>query len=272
MKSYSHERILLVNDDGIDAPGMRVLEEAARQLSDDVWVVAPEQNYSGASQSLSITSSMRVTQRDERHFALRATPAECVMLAIHELMKDSPPTICLSGINRGPNLAEDLVYSGTVAAAREATQLGVPAIALSQVFAPGENNFLIGEDRKIHWETSRRWCFPLLTQLMAQPLDDGVFLNVNFPGVLPEHVEGVRVSIQGQRPPGCFVPEPVDGDVDRRTFQLRLAYRDGEPHPESDLHAVAQKYVSVTPLTLDMTFLSYREKLLAALPSTFSVN
>ena len=266
MTDLSHHRILLVNDDGIDAPGMRVLEEAARQLADDVWVVAPDQNCSGASQSLSIGSPMRIFQRDERHFALRATPTECVMLAIHEIMKDCLPTICLSGINRGPNLAEDLAYSGTIAAAREASQLGVPAIALSQVFAPGEKDFTIGEDRKIHWETSQRWCAPLLRQLLKVPPDPGVFLNVNFPGVPPEQVDGVKITIQGQRPPGCYVPAPIVNDEGQRAYQLVLAYRDGMPHPESDLHAIANKMVSVTPLTLDMTSLHFREKLIGAIP------
>jgi len=261
---FNH-RILLVNDDGIDAPGMQVLEQAARQLSDDVWVVAPDRNCSGASHSLSIGSPMRIHRRDDRHFALRATPTECAMLAIHELMKDQPPTICLSGINRGPNLAEDTAYSGTIAAAREATQLGIPAIALSQVFAPGEKDFTIGEDRKIHWETSERWCAPLLRQLLQEPLDPGVFLNVNFPGVLPRQVEGVRFSIQGQRPPGCYVPEPMMDEEGQRYYRLVLAYRDGSPHPDSDLRAIADNCISVTPLKLDLTSLEFREKLIGAM-------
>jgi 5'-nucleotidase len=265
MKGHYCQRILLVNDDGIDAPGMQVLEEAARALSDDVWVIAPERNYSGASHSLSISTPMQISRRDDRHFALNATPAECVMLAIHEIMKDFPPTICLSGINRGPNLAEDLAYSGTIAAAREATQLGIPSIAFSQVFVPGENNFLIGEDRNIRWETSRHWCLPLLKQLLGETIDSGVFLNVNFPGIPPDEVKGVRVTIQGQRPPGCYVPESVNDDEERRSFQLLLAYRDGESHPDSDLNAIIQNFVSVTPLQLDMTSRDYMRKLISAL-------
>ncbi|MEO1081582.1 MAG: 5'/3'-nucleotidase SurE [Pseudomonadota bacterium] len=267
MKDLAHHRILLVNDDGIDAPGMQILEQAARQLSDDVWVIAPDKNCSGASQSLSIGTPMRIAQRDERHFALRATPTECVMLAIHEIMRDRLPTICLSGINRGPNLAEDLVYSGTIAAAREATQLGIPAIALSQVFAPGERDFTIGEDRKTHWETSQRWCAPLLLHLLQESFDAGVFLNVNFPGVLPEQVEGVKITAQGQRPPGCYVPAATVDENGQRSYHLVLAYRDGNPHPDSDLGAIASNHVSVTPLKLDMTSAAYREKLIDAMPS-----
>ena len=129
MKALASGRILLVNDDGIDAPGLRILEVAARQLCDDVWVVAPDDNKSGASHSLSIQVPMRVTQLEEKRYAVRGTPTECTLLAVHELIQDKKPTICLAWINLGPNLAEDSVYSGTVAAAREAVQLGIPARA-----------------------------------------------------------------------------------------------------------------------------------------------
>lgn len=254
-----------MNDDGIDAPGMQVLEKAARRLTDDVWVVAPDSNRSGASHSLSIGSQMRIHRRDDRHFAVHATPTECAMLAIHELMRDTPPTICLSGINRGPNLAEDTAYSGTIAAAREATQLGIPAVAISQVFAPGERDFTIGEDRSIPWETAEHWCTPLLQKLLQETLSPGVFLNVNFPGVPPDQVEGVRITIQGQRPPGCYIPEPMTDEQGQRYYRILLAYRDGDPHPDSDLRAIAENYISVTPLKLDLTSLEYREKLIGAM-------
>ncbi len=268
MRELSSHRILLVNDDGIDAPGMQILEEAARQISDDVWVVAPDDNRSGASHSLSIHSPMRVYKRDERHFAVRGTPTECTMLGIHELISDSRPTVCISGINRGPNLAEDTAYSGTIAAAREATQLGVPAIAISQVFARGETNFTVGEDRKIPWETSQRWCLPLLQQLLQQDLEPGVFLNINFPGVPPEEVAGVRVTIQGQRPPGCYIPEKRTDGQGNPYYWIMLSYRDGDSHPDSDLRAIADNCISVTPLKLDLSDLEYREKLIAALPES----
>ncbi|MFO7550747.1 MAG: 5'/3'-nucleotidase SurE [Haliea sp.] len=268
MRDLSGHRILLVNDDGIDAPGMKILEEAVRQISNDVWVVAPEDNRSGASHSLSIHTPMRVHQRDERHFAVRGTPTECTMLGIHELIADRRPTVCISGINKGPNLAEDAAYSGTIAAAREATQLGVPAIAISQVFAHGEKNFTVGEDRKIHWETSRRWCLPLLKQLLQHDLDPGVFLNINFPGVPPDEVERVRVTIQGQRPPGCYIPERrIDGQGNPY-YWIMLSYEDGDCHPDSDLRAIADNCISVTPMKLDLSSLEYREKLIALLPES----
>jgi 5'-nucleotidase len=265
MKALASGRVLLVNDDGIDAPGLRILEGAARQLCDDVWVVAPDDNKSGASQSLSIATPMRVTQLEEKRYAVRGTPTECTLLALHELIKDKKPTICLSGINRGPNLAEDLVYSGTVAAAREAVQLGVPAISLSQVFAAGEKNFTVGASKKIPWETAEKWVMPVLSELLETELEPGVFLNVNFPGVPPQEVRGIRYTIQGQRPPGCYIPERrIDGQGNPY-YWIMLSYEDGDSHPDSDLRAIADNHISVTPLKLDLTAHEVRSRLLGLL-------
>ena len=262
MNALVPDRILLVNDDGIDAPGLRILEAAARQLSDDVWLVAPDDNKSGASHSLSIASPMRVTRLDNRRFAVRGTPTECTLLAVHELITDRKPTICLSGINRGPNLAEDSVYSGTVAAAREAIQLGIPSIALSQVFAAGETNYTVGASRKIHWETAEAWVMPVLRELLAVELEAGIFLNVNFPGVPPGEVRGIRYTIQGQRPPGCYIPERrIDGQGNPY-YWIMLSYEDGDCHPDSDLRAIADGHVSVTPMKLDLTAHEVRSRLL----------
>ncbi len=264
MKAFAAERILLVNDDGIDAPGLRILEAAARQLCDDVWVVAPDENKSGASHSLSIQTPMRVTQLAEKRYAVRGTPTECTLLAVHELIQDKKPTICLSGINRGPNLAEDSVYSGTVAAAREAIQLGIPSIALSQVFAEGEKNFTVGESKKIPWETAEKWAQPVLTELMKIELEPGIFLNVNFPGVPPEDVKGIRYTIQGQRPPGCYIPERrVDGQGNPY-YWIMLSYEEGDSHPDSDLRAIADSHISVTPIKLDLTAYEVRSRLLVS--------
>ncbi|MEE4146271.1 MAG: 5'/3'-nucleotidase SurE [Halieaceae bacterium] len=262
MQERASERILLVNDDGIHAPGLAILEAAARELSDDVWVVAPDDNRSGASHSLSVQAPMRVTQLDEKRYSVRGTPTECTLLAVHELIKDRKPTICISGINRGPNLAEDAVYSGTVAAAREATQLGIPAIALSQVFARGETHFSVGADKQIHWETAQHWVLPVLRELLQARLESGVFLNVNFPGVPLEDVRGIRYTIQGQRPPGCYIPERrVDGHGNPY-YWIMLSYAEGDSHPDSDLRAIAEDYISVTPLKLDLTAYEARSALL----------
>jgi len=227
-----------------------------------VWVVAPESNQSGASHSLSMQTPMRVTQLGPQRYAVRGTPTECTLLAVHELIPQDRPTICLSGINRGPNLAEDAVYSGTIAAAREATQLGMPAIALSQVFAPGEKDFTVGEDRRISWETSREWVVPVLRQLLLSEPAPGVFLSVNFPGVPPAAVHGIRYTIQGQRPPGCYIPQPRLDERGEPCYQIVLSYAEGDPHPDSDLRAVADGCVSVTTLKLDLTAYETRSALL----------
>ena len=253
MSRLPDHRILLVNDDGIDAPGMRVLEGVARQIATEVFVVAPEVNRSGASHSLSIGMPVRVREIDRYHYAVTGTPTECVMLALQELLTDETPTVCLAGINRGPNLADDTAYSGTIAAARESTQLGVPAVAMSQVFVPGEKNFGLGEDREIHWETSERWAPPVLKRLLASAWDDSVFMNLNFPGVPPEQVRGLRITRQGRRPPGCYV---LEQDLDAQGepyYRMLLAYEDGTPGPDSDIKAIADGYISLSPLSLDLT-------------------
>lgn len=261
MSGLADHRILLVNDDGFDAPGMRILEAAARRIAAEVFVVAPEENRSGASHSLSIGAPVRVRKIDRHHYAVAGTPTECVMLALQELLADIRPTACLAGINRGPNLAEDTAYSGTIAAARESTQLGVPAVAISQVFAPGEKNFGLGEDRKIHWETSERWAPPVLQRLLANTWDNRVFMNLNFPGIPPDQVRGLRITKQGRRPPGCYVlARHLDANGEP-CYRMRLAYEDGTPDLDSDIKAIADGYISLSPLGLDLTATGSLEKL-----------
>src|SRR5712691_11037312 len=137
-------RILISNDDGIASPGIKVLEKIARDLSDDVWVVAPEQEQSGASHSLTTRRPLRMREVARRRYAVDGTPTDCVLIAVKRLLRDRPPDLVLSGINAGSNVGEDMTYSGTVAAAMEATLLGIPAMALSQDYRGHE----------ITWETS----------------------------------------------------------------------------------------------------------------------
>src|ERR1051326_855093 len=131
-------RILISNDDGIRSPGIQILEKIARELSDDVWVVAPEQEQSGASHSLTTRRPLRLTEVGTRRYWVDGTPTDCVLLAVKRLLRDKPPDLVLSGINGGSNVGEDLTYSGTVAAAMEATLLGIPSMALSQDYRDGE--------------------------------------------------------------------------------------------------------------------------------------
>src|SRR5437879_8802108 len=138
-------RILISNDDGIRSPGIKVLEKIARDLSDDVWVVAPEQEQSGASHSLTTRRPLRMREVARRRYAVDGTPTDSVLIAVKRLLRDRPPDLVLSGINAGSNVGEDMTYSGTVAAAMEATLLGIPAIALSQDY----------RGRDIPWQTGQ---------------------------------------------------------------------------------------------------------------------
>jgi 5'/3'-nucleotidase len=250
--TFAEHRVLLVNDDGIHAPGLMLLEELVRQFTDDVWVVAPDEEKSGASHSLSLTMPLRIREIDNRHFAVKGTPTDCALLAIHEIMAAAPPTVLLSGINRGANLAEDVTYSGTAAAAMEGALLGFRAIALSQVFSLGREPF---------WDTSRAFLRPVLEKLLVCDWVPGAFVNVNFPDVPPECVQGIRVTLQGARLPGSFRPEKrVDG---RQVpyYWITFAHKLGNVDPASDLQAMRDKMVSVTPMQLDLTAHPFRHYL-----------
>lgn len=240
----SAPRVLLVNDDGIDAPGLVMLEEIVRGFTDDVWVVAPDEERSGAGHSFSTTLPIRVRQRDERHFAVKGTPTDCALLAIYELIEGARPDILISGINRGPNLAEDITYSGTASAAMEGALLGIPAIALSQCFRP---------PNPVPWETSRDHASDVIQKLLRFDWQPGMFVNVNFPECLPHEVTGLRVTSQGQRPAGAFIPERR---VDARHFPyywVRIALPEGGHAPGNDLQAMLDREISITPMQLDMT-------------------
>ncbi len=189
-------RILLTNDDGIHAPGLKALEAIAASLSEDVWVVAPATEQSGASHSLTLHVPLRLDQISDRRFAVHGTPTDCVMMAINHILpseEDSRPfDLVLSGVNRGANMAEDVTYSGTVAGAMEGTSFGVPSIALSQTYG-----FLPGEEAK--WETAVEWAPKLIKKLIAGAWPKGVLVNINFPDCAPGQVSGVDVTRQGRR-------------------------------------------------------------------------
>lgn len=245
-------RILIVNDDGIESPGIKLLEQLAREITDDVWIVAPDEEKSGFSHSISMTIPIRVRKIDDRHYAVKGSPTDCALLAIYDFMSDEKPTALLSGINRGANLAEDITYSGTAAAAMEGALLGVRAISLSQVFK-------IGSD--VHWTTSQRFGPPLLKRLLTCDWEPGSFVNVNFPDCPPEAVTETRVTTQGRRLPGSFRPVRR---IDERNFPyywIKLAYENGSLEAGTDLLAIAENAISVTPMQLDLTSNSFRHYL-----------
>ena len=240
-------RILLTNDDGVRARGLDLLERGARTLTDDVWVVAPAEEQSGAGHSLTLTQPIRVRQLDERRFAVVGTPTDAVMMAVAHLMRDTPPDLVLSGINRGANLAEDVTYSGTVSAAMEGALAGFPSIALSQVYARE------GMADTVPFAAAEAWAERVLRPLVSQPLEPRTLVNVNFPALPADEVRGIRVVRQGLRDYGRL---RIDQRIDPRGypyFWFALGDWTQTPGHVTDLEAVADGYVSVTPLHLDMT-------------------
>lgn len=246
-------RILLTNDDGIHAPGLGVLEKIARTLSDDVWVVAPETDQSGLAHSLTLSEPLRLRKESGRRYALRGTPTDCVIMGVREIM-DSPPDLVLSGVNAGQNIAEDVSYSGTVAGAIEATLLGIRAIALSQAFD-------FSRERRINWDVAASHAPALVKRLIDVDLPDDTFLNVNFPACTPEEVRGPKVVSQARRNHGLSMEERRDGRG-LPYYWLRFA-RDPkqEAAPGTDLEALGENRIAVTPLKLDMTDYRFQAQL-----------
>ncbi|HEX6959753.1 MAG TPA: 5'/3'-nucleotidase SurE [Ferrovibrio sp.] len=237
-------RILVSNDDGIHAPGLKVLERIAKSLSKDVWVVAPEFEQSGASHSLTLTQPLRIRKINARKYAVRGTPTDCVMMAMHEILKDSKPDLLLSGVNRGSNLGEDVTYSGTVAVAMEGTLLGVPSIALSQKFEYGH---------PVKWATAEHHAPKVIKKLLRAGWPKGVLINVNFPDVVHDSVTGIEVVKQGQRD---LTDLSLDSRVDARGvpyFWIGFRRQKNKSKRQSDLGAIDNGAISVTPLQLDLT-------------------
>ncbi|MFO1036351.1 MAG: 5'/3'-nucleotidase SurE [Geminicoccaceae bacterium] len=236
-------RILVSNDDGINAHGIKVLEEIARKLGADVWVVAPETNQSGAAHSLTLQRPLRVRRLSERHFAVDGTPTDAVLVGLQRIVQGKVDLV-LSGINHGQNLGEDVTYSGTVAAAMEATLFGIPSVALSQV---------CNDRQKIRWSTAEHFAPEVIGRLLAAnewPTD--VLMNVNFPDLPVSSVVGVRVTRQGKRKIGDTLIERIDPRGEPYLW-IGALREDSAPGAGTDLEAVAEGFVSVTPIHLDMT-------------------
>ncbi|MFQ5347075.1 MAG: 5'/3'-nucleotidase SurE [Rhodothalassiaceae bacterium] len=249
----STERILVTNDDGIHASGIKLLEEIARSFSDDVWVVAPESEQSGAAHSLTITEPIRCRRLDARHYAVRGTPTDSVMMAVSHILKDKPPTLLLSGINRGGNLAEDITYSGTVAAAIEGMLTGIPSIALSQVMrrlSEGSN-----------WDAAKRFARDLVDRLLDEPWPADVLINVNFPPLDAEAVKGIRVTEQGRRDLRGLMIEERRDPRGAPYYWFGLSRTRSELAAHTDLQCIHEGWISVTPLHLDLTHAATRRAL-----------
>lgn len=240
-------RILCTNDDGIHATGLGVLERIARQFSDDVWVIAPESEQSGASRALTLSAPIRVRKAGERRFALTGTPTDCVLLGVDHLIEGGKPDLVLSGVNRGQNIAEDVTFSGTIAGAMQGMQLGIPAIALSQ--ARGFR----GEDAGIPWETAETFGPGIIGTLLKHGWPKDVLMNVNFPDALPEDVKEVETTFQGRRDHHIVYADKRTDLRGGSYFWLGFHGTLSDPPDGSDLRAIYSNKISVTPLHIDLT-------------------
>ena len=238
------DRVLLTNDDGIDAPGMAVMEEIAERIAREVWVVAPEHDQSGQSHAISLHHAVRISERGARRFGVTGTPGDCAAMGICHLMADHPPELVLSGVNRGLNLGLETVFSGTVGGAMTAMMLGVPAIALSQAFV---------DRRNVPWDTARTLGAETIQRLLAIGWGKGACLNVNFPPVSAAEAGPVTLARQGA---GMLAGMAVESRVDPRglTYHwLTFKRGDREQGPESDYSAMRAGKIVVTPLRYDRT-------------------
>ncbi len=237
-------RILISNDDGVRAPGIRVLERIARTISDDVWVVAPENEQSGAGHSLTLRSPLWIKRVGTRRYAVDGTPTDSVLVGVHKVLTDKPPDLVLSGVNRGANLGEFVTYSGTVAAAIEAALLGLPAIALSLQIDPEKN--------EVHWSTVEEHAPGVIRKLLRAGWPKRSLINLNFPNVLPDGVTGIAVTRQADRTMGDSLVEQRHPRGGRYywigALPLNVAGKKG-----TDRAAVSEGRISVTPISINMT-------------------
>lgn len=239
----SLSRILIVNDDGIHAPGLKLLTEIAEELSDDVWVVAPETEQSASSHSLTVHEPIRLKTYGEKRFSVSGTPTDCVLMALNVVMpSDQKPTLVLSGVNRGANVGDDIGYSGTVAGAMEACLVGLPAIALSQLFGGNED---------LYWGTARHFAPDIIRKLCAQGWPKGTLMNLNFPACYVDAVKGIKVIAQGKHDIAVALHE--HHDPKGNPYYWLGGPRTHKGAEDTDVWALESGHITITPLHLDCT-------------------
>ncbi|MFC2074780.1 5'/3'-nucleotidase SurE [Bdellovibrionota bacterium] len=256
-------KILLCNDDGVYAPGINILAEHLKEVG-DVVIIAPHRERSTAGHSLTLHKPLRINEIAEKKYAISGTPADCIWLGIRQVLKNELPDIVFSGINSGPNLGYDTYYSGTVAAAREACLLGVPAIAMSLAVA--------GEVKDAHFETPAKFAIKLVRQMVDHskkvgvPLNDifppGVFLNVNSPDLPESEIKGVKVARMGHRVYSDQISEKVD-PRGKKYYWLGGGYEGYKDIAGSDCKIIDESMIAVTPLKVDATEPAFYETLLS---------
>jgi 5'-nucleotidase len=241
-------RILVTNDDGIHSHGLDVCEEIARTLTDDVWVVAPEHDQSGVAHSLSLNDPLRLRQVADRRYAVRGTPTDCVIMGARHVLDGKDIDLVLSGVNRGRNVGEDVIYSGTVAGAMEGAVLGIRSLALSQAYQSRSG-------QPPCWDTALRYAPDIIRKVIGEGVREGVLVNVNFPDCRPEEVKGVSVTSLGRRrQERLHIDKRYDG---RGNPYYWIAYsrlkKEFQAEHGTDIAALDAHCVAITPLRIDIT-------------------
>ena len=244
-------RILLSNDDGIDAPGLKILETIARTLSDDVWVVAPLREQSATGHSITLRRPLQILKQGENKFAVDGTPTDCVLLAVNQIMRNYKPDLVLSGVNQGRNVGEDMTYSGTIAAAMEATLFEIPAVALSQNMSDGDFRERRGNVKR-KYSPAIAHAAQVIRKVTQVSWPKDVLMNVNFPAASRMPISGIEVTTEGRSKLGDEVIE--NKDPRGNSYYWIGARNAALNYPKgTDLHAVENGFVSVTPISLNMT-------------------
>lgn len=236
-------RVLLTNDDGIDAPGLAVLEQLVAPFATEIWVVAPKHEQSGMGHALTLHAPLRVHKHDERRFSVEGTPTDCVLIAVNDLMKDCRPDMVFSGINAGANLGEDMTYSGTVSAAMEGCLGGIKSVALSLMTYSGTPP---------HWPMVLEKGPEVLRTVLKYDLPEKTLLNINFPPISADKVTGVEVVSQGCRKIGSHFERRTDLRG-RDYYWIGVTRSEDGLKPGTDLEAIFRGAITVTPLNMDMT-------------------
>ena len=239
-------RILVTNDDGINAPGLKAAVQIANALSDDIWVVAPMEEKSGASHSLSLTQPLRLIKKGKQKYAVTGTPTDCVMFATRHMLRDDLPELVLSGVNFGQNIAEDVSYSGTVAAAKEGTLFGIPSMALSQAISLDNRN-------KIRFEVGVKHGPAIIRKLFKLDWPRDTLMNINFPDIEPDARCKVRITKQGKRDARILCLEERIDPRNNSYYWYDFKRESINAGRGTDIEAILEGDISITPLKMDHT-------------------
>ncbi len=245
-------RILITNDDGIHAPGLGVLERIAAQLADEVFVVAPETDQSGVAHSLSVNDPLRLRKISDNRYAVKGTPTDCVIMGLKHLLVGKKVDLVLSGVNAGQNVAEDVTYSGTIAGAIEGTILGIPSIALSQAYGNHAYGGSGGREG-IQFECAETHGPGVIGKILEAGFGTDIVVNVNFPACAADEVTGTAATVQGRRDAQIVRIDPRTDGRGNPYYWIAFGRKTYEVGAGTDLEAMAQNRISITPLKLDLT-------------------